>query len=341
MSQYYNINQQKIDFDPTVLEERLGGGDVVITRITSGQSNPTYCVEYNGTKMALRKPPSGTKLPSAHAIDREYQVMSALAGSEVPVPKMLFFEPDADVLGTPFMVMEWLDGRVISDSDLPTFTPVERAQVYKDTAKTLAALHNVDWRSVGLEKFGRPNNFFARHIERWSQQWKLSKTREDKNIEDLIVWLGANIPKQAQASIVHGDYRIGNLMLAKSKPDIIGVLDWELSTIGCPMSDLAHFCCFWDLGSDQLGGLAGLDTESLGLPSRQEFIDSYRACGGADLPLLPFHRAFALFRLAIIFEGIAARHKSGQASGEEAASVGALSAACASLAINALSENSI
>ncbi|NRA86529.1 MAG: phosphotransferase family protein [Rhizobiales bacterium] len=341
MNQYYDVNQHKIDFNPENLIKYLGGGNVQITRITSGQSNPTYCVEHKGIKMALRKPPSGNKLPSAHAIDREYRVMSALADGEVPVPKMLYFEANSDVLGSPFMMMEWLDGDVVADSDLPTFKPSARTKVYENSAKVLAALHNVDWQSVGLGKFGRSEFFFKRHVERWARQWKLSKTREDKNIEELIIWLGDNIPKEAHTSIVHGDFRIGNLMLAKGSSSIIGVLDWELSTIGCPMSDLAHFCCFWDLTGEQLGGLAGIDIQSLGIPSRQNFIRSYRAFGGVDLPLLPFHRAFALFRLAIIFEGIAARNKTGQASGKEAESVGALSAACASLAINVLSENSI
>jgi aminoglycoside phosphotransferase (APT) family kinase protein len=310
--------------DPLLLSAVLGGAVTQVEAIAGGQSNPTYRVEMDGRPYALRKQPDGEILPSAHAVDREYRVMAALGDTEVPVPRMVRLCEDVALIGTKFYLMDWVDGRVTNDSAMPGFTQAERGAVYADAAKVLAQLHQVNWADVGLERFGRPDGFFERQIARWSKQWALSKTREDAHIDAIAKWLAENIPEQSRASIVHGDYRIGNLMVAPASGEIAAVLDWELSTIGDPMADLAHFCCFWDLDAAQLSGLADRDCAALGIPSQAEFVDDYRAHGGVDAPLLPFHRTFALFRFAIIFEGITARLNAGQASGENAAEVGAL-----------------
>ncbi len=326
----------QIDFDPGKLAERLGGGDIEVRRIPGGQSNPTYFVDHGGRQLVLRKPPSGNTLPSAHAVDREYRIMAALAETDVPVPRMVLMENDPEPIGTSFYLMERLAGRVMHDSSLPELQPADRAPLFDEAATVLAHLHAVDWRAVGLDGFGRPGGYFSRQVSRWTKQWQLSKTREDSNIDALCSWLSDNIPPDEQTSIVHGDFRLGNMMIALGEPRIVGLLDWELSTLGHPLADLAHFCTCWDFEPDQLGGIQGLDLPSRGLPSRERFVDAYVEAGGCNQPLLPFHRAFALFRFAVIFEGIAARHKSGNAAAEDAEAVGGLSAISAQKAVDAL-----
>jgi aminoglycoside phosphotransferase (APT) family kinase protein len=340
MSGYHDRFRQSIDFDPDRLAARLGGGDVSIQRISGGQSNPTYFVDHGGRRMVLRKPPAGNTLPSAHAVDREHRIMAAVGAAGFPVPEMILLEEDPEPIGTPFYLMERLDGRVFHDSALPDLSIAERTVAFRDTARTLAQLHSLDWHAEGLEGFGRPGGYFDRQIARWTRQWGLSKTRDDENIEMLCTWLADNVPADDRTTIVHGDYRIGNIMFAPDAPRIIGVLDWELSTLGHPLADVAHIGTFWDFDPHELGGIAGLDHAALGLPSRDAFIGEYLQAGGCDTPITPFHRAFALFRYAVIFEGIAARYKSGNAAGDNAMSVGALSAACAAKAINALSSDS-
>lgn len=311
------------------LSDHFGAPVEVLATVAEGQSNPTYQITIDGVPHCLRKQPSGEILPSAHAVDREFRIMQALRDTSVPVPKMIALVEDVDVIGTKFFVMEWVEGRVTNDSALPGFAPQDRAAIYADAARVLARLHRVDWASVGLETYGRPDGFFARQIARWSRQWDLSKTREDANIEFLRDWLAANQPGQPVPGIVHGDFRIGNLMIAPDTPKIVAVLDWELSTIGDPMADLAHFGCFYDLDAAHLAGLADANLATLGIPAREAFIATYRAAGGLETPFTTFHRAFALFRFAIIFEGITARARAGQASGQNAAKVGALAPVCA------------
>lgn len=312
------------------------GGEVLVERIAGGQSNPTYFVTVGGRRLVLRKKPAGPVLPSAHAVDREYRVLAALAGSGVPVPEVVAFCDDVGVIGTPFYLMERLEGRVVHDNALPGLAPDERRAVYLSMAGVLARLHGVDFRAVGLEGFGRVGGYLARQIGRWAKQWELSRTREVPDIERLIEWLPAHIPEDERTSIVHGDFRVGNVMLHETEPKVIAVLDWELSTLGHPMADLAHGCMGWHSSPDEFGGLLGLDLEGLVIPTEAEFLQAYAEASGQDLRLLPFHHAFALFRFAVIFEGIAARAKAGNAAAADAAEVGHLSERFAARAIEVI-----
>lgn len=336
-------NRPPADFDLGRLDACLKDalpdldGDMALERIAGGQSNPTYVVTYATTydtrRLVLRKKPAGAILPSAHAIDREYRVLAALAPTDVPVPRPLFYHEDSDVVGTPFYVMEHLDGRVIHDSALPYVTPSARRALYRSMAETLARLHGVDWTAAGLGEFGRHGGYFARQIARWTRQWELSRIREAPDIDRLIAWLPKNIPEDEMTTVVHGDFRFGNLMLHATEPRVVGVLDWELSTLGHPLADLAHCCICWHVRPDEYGGLLGLDLDALGLPSEDAYVAAYyRQCGhGARMQ--PFHLAFALFRFAVIFEGIAARARAGNAAADNAAQVGRLSASFARRAV--------
>ncbi len=333
-----------IDFDADTLDRFLEGsvegarGALQITRIPGGQSNPTYFINKGPLRLVLRKQPAGAILPSAHAVDREYRVMRALAGAGAPVPAMVLYHAGRDVTGTPFYLMERLEGRVFHDNALPGLSPVERRAAYHSMAETLARLHSVDAAAAGLADFGRPGNYFARQIARWARQWALSKTRDIPDIEKLIAWLGAHIPGDETAAIVHGDYRFGNLMLHPTEPRVIAMLDWELSTLGHPLADLAHSCIGWHAKPEDYGGLLGLDTAALGVPLESEYIETYMRAAPRGARLLPFHTAFALFRFAVIFEGIAARVLQGNASGDNAAAAGRLSAVFARRAVEALEE---
>ena len=318
-------------FAPERIEAFLRGaipgvsGAMTIERFSGGQSNPTFLVSFEDRKLVLRKKPSGAVLPSAHAVDREYRVQKALAGSGVPVPRMVLYCGEADVIGTPFYVMEHLAGRVIHDNALPGLSPHERRAAYRAMAGTLARLHAVDWRQAGLADFGRHGGYFARQIARWSKQWRLSKTRELPDIDRLTAWLPENVPDDDLTTIVHGDYRLGNLMLHPEEPRIVGVLDWELSTLGHPLADLAHNAIAWRSTYEDHWGLQGLDLEAFGIPGEAEYLDDYYAQCHHDQRMSAFHLAFALFRFAIIFEGIAARAIAGNAAAENAVEVGGLS----------------
>lgn len=315
--------------------EGLAGAPEV-TAISGGQSNPTFFVTYPGRALVLRKQPPGELLPSAHAIDREYRVISALAGTGVPVPRALLYSTDRAVVGTPFYVMEKVEGRVFHDCTLPGVSPQERAAMYAAMARAMAALHNVDYAAVGLSDYGRPGNYFGRQIARWSKQWALSKTREDANIDRLVAWLPANVPADETTAIAHGDFRIGNLMFHPTRPDVVAVLDWELSTLGHPLADLAHCAMAWVSKPEEYGGIDGLDLDALGIPQLPAFTAEYSAHARHGQALQPFHMAFALFRWAVIFEGIAARAKAGNAAAEGAAETGRLAEAFAARAASYL-----
>jgi aminoglycoside phosphotransferase (APT) family kinase protein len=317
------------------LRQHLPGleGALAVERVAGGQSNPTYFLSYGNRALVLRKKPAGEVLPSAHAVDREYRVLTALAGTDVPVPQTLLFEDDTTVVGTPFYIMERLPGRVIHDNALPGLSPEERRQVYRSMAETLAKLHAVDWAAIGLEDFGRPHGYFPRTIARWTKQWRLSKTQDLPDVEWLIAWLPGHVPEDDTAAIVHGDFRLGNLMLHPTEPRVAGVLDWELSTLGHPLADLAHACMAWHSTPDEFGGLLGLDLDALGIPDEAAFVADYDRLAGHGLRLQPFHHAFALFRFAVIFAGIAARAEAGNAAAENAAEVGQLAARFAARAV--------
>lgn len=315
------------------LRERIGGleGRAELERISGGQSNPTFFLTYANRRMVLRKKPAGEVLPSAHAVDREARVLRALAGTAVPVPRVLVFHPEPDVVGTPFYVMERVEGRVFGGCELEGATPGERRAMYISYAETMARLHDVDWRAVGLEDFGRPGGYFTRQISRWGKQWKAARFRDIPDLETLEAWLLEHMPPDDEdATLCHGDFRIGNMMFHPTEPRIVAVLDWELSTIGHPMADLGFSVISWRSSPAEYGGLLGLDLVGLGIPGEAEFLERYYATRRNRVaPLTPFHVAFAMFRFAVIFEGIAARARAGTAAGADAAQVGDLSIAFA------------
>jgi aminoglycoside phosphotransferase (APT) family kinase protein len=303
-------------------------GTLRVTRVAGGQSNPTFFLDYANRALVLRKQPPGELLPSAHAIDREFRVMEALAASDVPVPRMLVFHRDRDVVGTPFYLMEKVPGRVFASYALPGVEPSARRAMYASMARTMAKLHRVDPAAVGLADFGRPGNYFARQIARWTRQWEQSRTRENRWLASLIEWLPSHVPTDDATAICHGDFRVGNLMFDPVRPDVVAVLDWELATLGHPLADVAFNAMAWHTLPSEYGGLLGLDRHALGIPDEADYLALYRAhAGGADPK--PFHFAFALFRFAVIFEGIAARAAAGNAAAADASAAGRLAPAFA------------
>ncbi|MDP5334371.1 MAG: phosphotransferase family protein [Paracoccaceae bacterium] len=326
------------DFDPARLERFLGDS-VHLDAVSGGQSNPTWFVTCKGQALVLRKKPAGATLDSAHAVDREFRILSALQDSGVPVPRVVRMVDDPAVIGTPFYLMERLDGQVADGSDLPELSARERSAVHLDAARVLARLHALDWRGLGLADYGRDGDYYARQVRRWCGQWAALKARHDPLMDRLSAFFEGNIPPQNPTVIVHGDYRIGNLMYGRDPARIMGVLDWELSTLGDPLADLAHWSMFYDLTPAQMGGLAGLDMARLGLPDRAAFLDAYVAAGGCAAPLTPWHRAFAMFRMAVILEGITARALAGQATSADARAVGALAPDFAGLAEGLLASD--
>lgn len=336
-----------MEFDVNCLEQFLKKqlpelrGPMQLTRIGGGQSNPTFFVTFENRELVLRKQPASTLLPSAHAVDREFRVMQALSQTSVPVPKVVLFHAEKDVVGTPFYIMEKLPGRVFSECALPDMTPQERRAIYMGMAEAMAALHRVDWAAIGLSDYGREGSYFSRQLARWSRQWSMSKTREDASIERLILWLGENMPEETETTISHGDFRLGNLMFHPTEPRVVGILDWELSTLGHPLADVAFNCMTWRTLPEEYGGIRGLDITALGIPSESEYLSHYYKCSGRTDGVTAFHFAFALFRMAVIFEGIASRAASGNAASSDAAQVGGLSAAFADRALEFVDGRSL
>jgi aminoglycoside phosphotransferase (APT) family kinase protein len=313
--------------------------EFLIERIAGGQSNPTYFVTLGIRRMVLRKKPAGATLPSAHAVDREHRVLSALAGTGFPAPKTILYCDDLSVVGTPFYLMERLEGRVFHDASLPGVAAADREAMIFDMAETLAKLHDVDPLSVGLGDFGRPAGYFQRQMQRWTKQYELARWRDLPDVEALIGWLPNHLPPDDAARICHGDFRLGNLIFHATEPRVVGVLDWELSTLGHPLADLAFSALPWITYPNEYGGFRGLDLARRGIPEQDAYIERYYASRRApeEQRLAPFHTAFALFRMAVIFEGIAARARSGNAAAENAAEVGELSAVFARRAVECLS----
>lgn len=290
-----------------------------IEQISGGQSNPTYFVDTDHQRIVLRKKPDGKILPGAHAIEREYQALSALFGTGVPVPQPLALCEDETVLGTPFYVMQRLEGRVFHDAALPGVSPDDRRAIYLSMAETLAKLHAIDPAAVGLGDFGRPAGYFERQHKRWLSQWQQAQMKDVPEIDELADWLASHMPPDdGTASIVHGDFRIGNLLYAPDEPRVIGILDWELATLGHPLADLGFCCMTWRTTPDEYGGINGLGDVAPGLLARDEFIIHYMDHANLVSGLKPFHEAFAFFRFAVIFVGIAERARLGNAADPEA-----------------------
>ena len=335
-----------VEFNPDTLAAYLRAripalsGPMRLARIGGGQSNPTFFVDFDNRSFVLRKKPAGAILPSAHAVDREFRIQQALAATAVPVPAMVLYEPDPATVGTPFYVMDKLEGRVFAEYALPGVSPAERRAMYFSMAETMARLHAVDWTAAGLADYGKPGNYFSRQIGRWSRQWQDSKTRENPDLEQLIAWLPAHIPPGDETTICHGDLRMGNLMFHPTEPRVIAVLDWELSTLGHPLADVAYNCLAWHTLPTEYGGIRGLDHAALGIPTEQEYLARYYAASGrghgSEDTAASFHYAFSLFRFAVIFEGIAARAAAGNAASDNAAEVGPLALAFARRAIKVI-----
>jgi aminoglycoside phosphotransferase (APT) family kinase protein len=298
-------------------------GPLVVRQFEGGQSNPTYYLQTPGRDYVLRKKPPGQLLPSAHAVDREYRVMTALAG-RVPVPRTLAMCDDASVIGTPFFVMECVSGRVFRQPHLPGVSPRDRAAMYEDMAAVLAALHNVDVAAAGLSDYGKPGNYYARQIARWSQQYVAAKTDEIASMDRLMTWLPANIPEGDETSIVHGDYRVENLIFHPTEPRIVAIVDWELSTLGHPLGDLAYNCLTYHLPAEALGRVEEVDSDREGMPDEQSYVAAYlRHAGRSAIRNWNFYLAFSMFRLASILQGVYARGLQGNAASAHALERGA------------------
>ena len=329
MTQPVATTTQTVAFDQSALaawlkaQGLLDRATLTVKALTGGQSNPTYLLSSGAQRYVLRKKPPGPLLPSAHAVDREYRVMQALQHSDVPVPKLFAYSEELDVVGTPFYIMEYLDGRVIVDQSLPGLTKTERASVYQDMNRVIAALHNVDYAKVGLETFGKPGNYFGRQIARWSRQYKEANTEDIPELHALIDWLPANIPAGEQTSIVHGDYRLDNLVLHPTEPRAIGLLDWELATLGHPLADFAYHCMSWHIPASLWRGIGGLDLAALGIPDEAYYLKQYSEATGLDgAEHWDFYLAYNLFRMAAILQGIARRAADGTAASSDALETG-------------------
>lgn len=294
-----------------------------ISRVGAGQSNPTYLVQARSGRYILRAKPTGQLLESAHRVDREFQVIQALGKTQLAVPRALHLSPEDSPMGRMFFVMSFVEGRTFWDPALPELaTSGERAAAYDSMNLTLARLHDVDPAAVGLAEFGRPENYFERQLRRWTAQYRLSETGTVEPMNDLVAWLQANpMPDDGRVSIVHGDYRIDNLIYAPDRPEVVAVLDWELSTFGHPFSDLAYQCMHWRLPHKSLfRGLGGVDRPSLGIPSEEAYVQRYcerRAIEGVEN--WRFLIAFSYFRLAAICQGVYHRALQGNASNPERA----------------------
>jgi len=308
------------------MDENVDGytGELQVCQFKGGQSNPTYWLADRERQYALRKKPPGKLLPSAHAVDREYRVMRALGDTDVPSAKMYALCEDDSVIGTAFFVMEYVQGRIFWNVQVPGVQADERRAIYEELARVLAAIHGVDLCAVGLSDYGRPDAYVARQVKRWTKQYLASQTSDIEAMNTLIEWLPANIPDDEATALVHGDYRLDNIIFHPTEPRALAVIDWELSTLGHPLSDLAYTCMLYDVMLPKIGGLAGVDFEKSGIPTEDAFVARYCELVGRDgVPDLNYYKAFSIFRLAAIAQGVYKRSLDGNASSTEAAMFGA------------------
>ena len=307
-----------------------------IEQFRGGQSNPTFLLTAeDGAQYVLRKKPAGALLPSAHAVDREFRVISALRGSAVPVARALCLCTDERVIGTMFYVMEYVSGRNLWDATLPGMTPPERAALYDEMNRVMVALHTLDYAAAGLADHGKPGNYFARQIARWSGQYRSSETERIEAMEKLLTWLPANIPAGEETALVHGDYRLDNLIFDTRSARMLAVVDWELSTLGHPLADFAYHVMLWRLPAGASGGLQGLDLATLGIPTETEYVATY--CARTGRPAIEprvweFCMAYNLFRIACIQQGIMKRVLAGTAASRHAREAGGKARATAEFA---------
>lgn len=319
------------------LAEHVAGfrGPLDVRPFEGGQSNPTFLLETPDRRYVLRKKPGGPLLPSAHAVEREYRVISALQGSDVPVAPSLCLCEDAAIIGTPFYVMGFVAGRIFWDPTLPDLSLDERAALYDDVNRVVAALHRIDPAAVGLSDYGRPGNYLARQIARWSRQYAESPGERFDAMDRLVEWLPAHLPDVETTAICHGDLRVDNLIFDPTEPRVIAVLDWELSTLGDPLADFSYHMLTWYLGADEFRGMRGADLGALGIPEADAYLQRYCARTGRPtvLPAVwTYYLIFNLFRLSAILQGIAVRAKEGNAASSDARETGAKGRPIAELA---------
>ena len=297
-------------------------GPLQVQQFKGGQSNPTYLLQGDSGRYVLRRKPPGNLLKSAHAVDREYRVISALYGADFPVPRPYVLCEDDVVIGTAFYIMEYVEGRIFWELDLPELDPGERAAIYDSVNDTIAKLHGFDYHALGLDDYGKPGNYFARQISRWSGQYRASETRTIEPMNRLMEWLPEHIPDDESAGIVHGDFRLDNMIIHADEPRVIAVLDWELSTIGHPLADFTYHLMSWQMPEIGLGsaGLRDRDLAALGIPSEDEYTRLYceRTGRTGGIANREFYSAFNFFRLAAILQGIAGRVRDGTAASAHA-----------------------
>ncbi len=308
-------------------------GPGLLKKFGFGQSNPTYRLCAPSGDYVLRRKPFGTLLPKAHAIEREFRVLGALAATDVPVPRVHAYCEDSGPIGSPFYVMEYMPGRIFYDQTLPGLSAAERAAIFDGMNEAVARLHRVDPVAVGLSDYGRPDNFLPRQIALWTRQYRASEGAPNDAMNRLIEWLPSHVPAEQPARIFHGDLRLDNMIFHPSKPEVIGLLDWELSTLGDPVADFAYNAMLWRVGADLFRGLAGLDFASLGIPDEDQYVQRYcERVGRQSLPAWNFYLAFGLFRVVAILQGVWRRGVEGNAASEDALEVGARAAPLAVIA---------
>lgn len=301
-------------------------GPLSVRQFKGGQSNPTYLLASPSGRYVMRRKPSGKLLKSAHAVDREFQVISALYTAGFPVPRPYALCVDEQIVGTMFFIMEFVDGRIFWDLDLPGLSRQERTEIYDSVGETIAQLHSFDYEGIGLADYGKPGNYFARQISRWSKQYYASESEPIGKMDKLIAWLPDNIPAEESVSVVHGDYRLDNMVIHPTEPRVIAVLDWELSTIGHPLGDFTYHLMAWQTPEIGIGsaGLLGKNLQSLGIPGEDEYVASYceRTGRAGGIQNRNFYSAYNFFRIAAILQGVAGRVRDGTAASADAERAG-------------------
>ena len=336
------MSQDDVDVLGPYLEANVAGfsGLTSIDKFADGQSNPTFKVTAESGEYVLRRQPPGELLKSAHAVDREFRVLAALANSDVPVARVYHLCEDRDVIGSLFYIMEFCDGRIFWDSAIPDVGKADRTAIYDEMNRVLAALHQVDIEKAGLSDFGKPGSYFERQYGRWSSQYRASELRRIDAMETLMSWLGDNLPDDdGRVSLVHGDYRIDNMIFHPSEPRVIALLDWELSTLGHPFADVGYQCMQLRMpaGMGSISGLRGKNLPDLGIPTEEEYVADYcERTGIVGIEDFGFYVAFSFFRLAAIIQGVAKRAVDGNASNKNAAQLGEYVGPMAELALEAI-----
>lgn len=339
MSQLGEVTERhRFDVEPLAvyLAANLPGfaGPLVVKQFQGGQSNPTYLLTTPAAKYVMRSKPGPVAklLPSAHAIEREFRVMRALRAQGIPVPQVHVLCEDESVIGRAFFVMEHVEGRIFWEQSLPQSNPAERAAIYDEMNRVIAQLHTVDVERAGLSDYGKSGNYFARQIGRWSKQYQASETEQIESMNRLIEWLPEHVPPGDETAVVHGDYRMDNLIFHPAEPRIVAILDWELSTLGHPLADFSYHCMSWHIPPGAFRGIAGLDHAALGIPSEAEYIRRYcERTGRARIEHWNFYLAYNLFRIAAILQGVYKRYTEGLASSDNAKHAGANAKALAEL----------